>query len=196
MQITHRIYANTPPWSFQARRNVAFVARLRRIRLPHVVLSSLALCSLRYLYRLLGSRRSQSGYWKAALLSLRGGEAALQGLDGLLAPLSFLLAESNRRTVQVLGLHGGCVALQPELVKGAVNVRERLGQFGDVEERDACRPEAITFRRVFDFGEAHFVPRDGADFVEVPSQEVVRILSLLTIFPSISSIVTFVSIIG
>ena len=69
--------------------------------------------------------------------SLFRGEDALQGLDGLLAPLSFLVAETDQRTFQVLGLHGSCASLQPKLVKDAVNVGEQLWQFGDVEERDA-----------------------------------------------------------
>jgi hypothetical protein len=75
--------------------------------LRHVVLTSLALCCLHQLLRLLGSRLSLlADRKKAALRSLLGSEAALQGLDGLLAPRSLIVVESNWRTVQVLGFHG------------------------------------------------------------------------------------------
>jgi hypothetical protein len=75
--------------------------------LRHIVLTSLALCCLRQLLRMLGSRLSLlTDRRKAALRSLLGSEAALQGLDGLLAPRSLIVVESNWRTVQVLGFHG------------------------------------------------------------------------------------------
>ena len=131
--------AHSPSRNFQGWRQVRIVARHRCRPAPHAALSSLARCRGRrrlFLSGLLGSGGSAKARWKAALLSLRVSEEALQGLDALLAPLGFLVGERNRRTVQVLGLHRRFVGLLPKLV-------QLLGWTGDVEEEDACRPEAI-----------------------------------------------------
>ena len=77
--------------------------------------------------RLLGSGGAPAkARWKAALLSLRVSEEALQGLNALSAPQSFLVSESNWRAVQVFGLHGRFVGLLPKLVKRAVNFGKLL----------------------------------------------------------------------
>ena len=40
-----------------------------------------------------------------------------------------------------------------------------LAPLGDVQEEDACRPEATPVSRILDVGSAHFVPRDGIQAV-------------------------------
>jgi hypothetical protein len=71
--------------------------------LRHVVLTSLALCCLHQLLRLLGSRLSLlADRRKAALRSLLGSEAALQGLTGSTSSTTSTFTSSTTSTFVII----------------------------------------------------------------------------------------------
>ena len=78
---------------------------------------------------------------------------------GPLAPLSFLIIESDLCTVQVLGLHGRFVAVELELGKGALNTGFSVGE----HLYPRCHA-AITLKSIMEFGYVHFVPLDGPGY--------------------------------